>query len=168
MRDEVWGPGLSALRDQCRFEELLGSVVQEIGHALLHDIFPGCRLFRIDSELRGGGVERLATQRFFVLRPGDATAYQLLHHGQMVALARAEEIHFSARETVAAFASLALGFEGEPSVEPMDSAWLVAGRRPGEPRGEQLILALDAGAQLQVVVRVQAADPAPRAHSQDS
>ena len=150
MRDEVWGPGLSSLRDQCRADGLLGSVLQELEHALLHELFPGCRLFRIDSELRG--PERQATQRFFVLRPGDARSYQLLHHGQMVALARAEDVRLDTPGNVAAFCALALGVEDAPAVEKNGSAWLVG--RPDDPSGEQLILRVDAAGRLVDILRV--------------
>ena len=175
MVDEIWGEGIDGLRRECRSEHLVGSVLQEVrgpGNRRaerLDDFFPGCRLFRIDSEIRQGR-DRGAIQRFFVLRPGDARAYQLHRDLDVLALARAENVRLDSPESALAFVGFALGLvlEEDEVAERHESAWIVDGTSDsGEaPLGERVILRLDADSLLVDVVRVGKVDAPEHAASE--
>src|ERR1700679_3530630 len=91
---DVWSAGIAGVRSECRSQHLLGSVLQEVvpRREPLDDFFPGCRLFRVDSELLLPGNDRGGIQRFYVVRPWDERAYQLHRDPDVVALARAEDV----------------------------------------------------------------------------
>ena len=109
---DVWANGLAALREEGRGQWFVGSVVQELLDERLADVFPGCRLFRMDSELQGTKDGRLAIQRYFVLRPDDERPYQLEKDDDLIALAKAEDVRLVDAVAAERFVGLALRAEG--------------------------------------------------------
>lgn len=160
MTHDIWNAGIDGLRRECKSEHLVGSVLQEVSRRdPLDDFFPGCRLFRIDSELLQGR-DRCAIQRFYVLRPDDERAYQLHRDPDVVALARAEHVRLESPRSALAFAGFALGLEldEDESPERTESAWVVTGsaevKSDGAREPASVILRLDEDSHLLDVVRV--------------
>src|SRR5579883_3117220 len=108
MESDIWKTGIEALRAEGRGEWFIGSQLQEVRDPRLAEVFPGCRLFRMDSEFQRDESGRLAIQRFFVLRPADGRPYQLLREDHVLALAKAESVRLDTEEHVCLFADLAL------------------------------------------------------------
>jgi hypothetical protein len=159
MIPDVWSAGIDGLRSECRSQHLLGSVLQEVqGQESLIDFFPGCRLFRVDSEILLPGNDRGAIQRYYVVRPDDERAYQLHRDSDVVALARAEDVRLDSEKRAVSFATFALGVSPEDAEAARHgSAWVVDGTTDtgdGEPLGIHVILRMDREGRLVDVVRV--------------
>ena len=146
--DDIWGSGIEALRREGRGEWFVGSQLQEVtADPRLTEVFPGCRLFRMDSELQNESSGRLALSRFFVLRPADERPYQLLRAEDMLALARAESVLLDTEEHVARFADLALDCHW---VAKGTDGWVVE----GDAKEDRFLLRVDADAHLVDVLPV--------------
>ncbi len=124
MKGDVWEKGIEALRAEGRGEWFVGSQLQELLDPRVAEVFPGCRLFRMDSEFQGEAGGRIAIQRWFVLRPGDGQPYQLQRFDHVAALARRESVLLDTEEHVSRFAELALDCR---SVQAAPQGWVVAG-----------------------------------------
>lgn len=147
-RDEIWSSGIEALRQEGRGEWFIGSQLQEVtADPRIAEVFPGCRLFRMDSELQNEQSGRLALSRFFVLRPADERPYQLLRAEDMLALARAESVRLDTEEHVANFADLALDCHW---VAKGTDGWVVE----GDSREDRFLLRVDQDAHLLALVPV--------------
>jgi hypothetical protein len=146
MKGDIWESGLEALRAEGRGEWFVGSQLWEItADPRVAEVFPGCRLFRMDSEFQDEREGRLAIQRFFVLRPGDDRPYQLLRHDHVVALARLEAVLLDSEEHVSVFADLALDCHW---VAKEPDGWVVE----GDSAAERFLLRVDGEAHLVDVV----------------
>lgn len=149
MHRDVWKAGIDALRREGHHVDIVGSVLQEVASdERVADVFPGCRLFRIDSEMHPRDGDRLAIQRWFVLRPGDARPYQIGRDEDVVALARAEETWLDSARAASAFAQLALRWDRADVRRWGDRGWLVEGETA------RIILKLDAAERLAAIVHV--------------
>lgn len=143
---DVWKQGLEALRAEGRGEWFVCSQLWEVtADKRVAEVFPGCRLFRMDSEFQNESEGRMAIQRFFVLRPADDRPYQLLRPDHVIALARAESVRLDTPEHVSRFADLALDCHW---VERGDEGWVVE----GDSKQERFLLRVDAEAHLVDVV----------------
>jgi len=139
---DIWESGLEALRAEGRGVWFVGSQLWEITKdPRVAEVFPGCRLFRMDSELQEERGGRWVIQRYFVLRPGDERPYQLLRRDHMLALARAEAVRLDTEEHVGQFADLALDCHW---VEREPEGWVVE----GDSAEERFLLRVDAEAHL--------------------
>ncbi len=142
MGRNVWEAGLEALRDAGRGEWFVGSQLWEItADQRIAEVFPGCRLFRMDSELQEQTRGRLALQRFFVLRPDDERPYQLHRSEDVLALAKAEGTLLDTMEHVSRFADLALDCHW---VAKGTDGWVVE----GDEAEDRFLLRVDAEAHL--------------------
>ncbi|MEZ0227835.1 MAG: hypothetical protein ACAI25_04365 [Planctomycetota bacterium] len=146
MGRNVWEAGLEALRAEGRGEWFVGSQLWEVtADPRIVEVFPGCRLFRMDSELQEKSRGRLALQRFFVLRPDDPRPYQLLRSEDVLALAKLEGVLLDTEEHVTRFADFALDCHW---VAKEPEGWVVE----GDEADERFLLRVDAQAHLVDVV----------------
>jgi hypothetical protein len=140
MEDSVWKQGIEALRAEGRGEWFVGSQLQELLDPRVAEVFPGCRLFRMDSEFQTEAEGRIAIQRWFVLRPSDGQPYQLQRFDHVAALARRESVILDTEEHVSRFADFALDCHW---VEASSEGWVVQG-----DEDERFIIRIDQEAHL--------------------